>query len=89
MGRTSHDELAAKLREAATQVEVSTKYCHYKNPGNHYLVEGLEIREETEEVSVRYRALYGAGFTWNRLLSEWLKPAEVDGKSVARFQKVV
>lgn len=88
MAHKTPEEIHKIVSTALEKVEVGAKYFHYKNPDNHYIVEGIEIREENEEPSVRYRALYMEGVTWNRLLSEWLKPAEVDGVQVARFQKV-
>lgn len=88
MAHKTHEELIQLLEDATKKIEVGKKYFHYKHPENLYLVEGLELREESEEVSVRYKSLYGKGLVWNRLLSEWLKPAQLDGKEIERFQKV-
>jgi len=44
--------------------------------------------ENSEEVCVGYRALYGKGILWVRTLENFLEGVEIDGKSVKRFQVV-
>lgn len=85
MSHKDQAELKNKVAAASKMVLIGKKYHHYKNPALFYLVEGFEIREENQEVCIRYRALYDEGVVWNRLLSEWLKPALLNGEEVARF----
>ena len=45
MGHLSHEELLKRIEDAKTKVEVGAKYYHYKNPDNHYRVEGVGFIE--------------------------------------------
>jgi hypothetical protein len=83
--KLSESELKARLDRAATQVEVGAKYRHYK--GNYYLVNELAVLEATGEVGVIYKALYGEGITFIRVISSWLEKVEVEGKHINRFEK--
>ncbi|OGC97544.1 hypothetical protein A2634_02150 [Candidatus Amesbacteria bacterium RIFCSPHIGHO2_01_FULL_48_32] len=63
-------------------------YYHYKHPEKYYVVEFVGVLENSEEVCVGYRALYGKGILWVRTLENFLEGVEIDGKSVKRFQVV-
>lgn len=84
-----HIQLQKEIETASRKIRLGGLYYHYKHPDKLYKVMGLEVREETEEVAIAYQSLYGNGIMWNRLLSEWLKPAVVDGNSIERFVLVV
>ena len=58
-------------------------YRHYK--GNKYEVVGFAKHSETLEDMVIYKALYGEGGTWVRLLSMWEELVPVDDRQVKRF----
>lgn len=82
----SDEELAKKLTDAGTQIEVGATYKHYK--GNVYKVTSLAILESTLEAAVVYQAQYGTGVVFVRPVSSWLEPAVVDGQTTERFSKV-
>ncbi len=91
MAHTEREVLLKKLNEAKTQVEVGAEYQHTKSGGK-YIVTGLVIREDNEEVRVIYKELsHEPPITWDRSFDGqdgWIVPTEIDGKSVARFTKV-
>lgn len=55
------DTLDKQIAKAKKKVEVGGIYYHYKNPDKYYVVESIGCLENTEEVCVVYRALYGKG----------------------------
>jgi len=89
MGHLSSDELKQKLIAAQSQVDKSAKYFHYKHPEQFYSIEGFCLIEETEEVGVLYKPLYGdfGDVIWLRPISVFLEEIDVDGKKVKRFSK--
>ena len=62
------------------------KYRHFK--GGEYEVLCLAKHSETQEEMVVYRALYGEGETWVRLLSMWNDTVTREGKTYRRFTPV-
>lgn len=60
------------------------KYRHYK--GNKYEVLGVAKHSEDLSELVVYKALYGEGQIWVRLLSMFIEDVEIDGKKVPRFE---
>ncbi|OGM32528.1 hypothetical protein A2803_03145 [Candidatus Woesebacteria bacterium RIFCSPHIGHO2_01_FULL_44_21] len=70
--------------KAKKEVEVGGIYYHYKNPDKFYVVESVGFLENTEELCVIYRALYGKGIVWVRTLDNFLEKA--NGK--IRFTKI-
>lgn len=67
------------------------KYRHYK--GKEYEVIGLAHHSETLEPLVVYKALYesekfGKNALWVRPLSMFEGDVEIEGKKIARFQKI-
>lgn len=88
MAHKSEDILQKEINKARKLVEVGGLYYHYKHPEKYYIIESIAIIEETEEVCVGYRALYGKGFFWIRPLKVFLEKVEIDGKKVPRFKKV-
>lgn len=91
MAHTEREVLLGKLEEARTKVEVGARYRHTKS-GGEYIVRGLVIREDKEEVRVIYEELsHEPAITWDRSFDGtdgWTIPTEVDGKLVPRFTKV-
>lgn len=77
--------LARKLHDATAQVLPSSTYAHYKNPTKTYTVLQLAIIEATNEPCVIYQANYGKRLVFMRPISNWLAPAEWQGKTVQRF----
>jgi hypothetical protein len=86
MAHKSEDILQKEIDKARKLVGVGGLYCHYKHPEKYYLVEAIVIIEETEEIGVAYRALYGSGFLWIRPLKNFLEKVDVGGKKVPRFR---
>ena len=63
------------------------RYRHYK--GNYYEVIGVARHSETEEELVVYRPLYAASWPlWVRPKAMFLESVVVDGRAVARFERV-
>ena len=61
-------------------------YRHFR--GRRYGVLGLARHSETLEEMVVYRALYGEGELWVRPLAMFEETVEVDGRRVARFERI-
>jgi len=61
-------------------------YRHFR--GRRYEVLGLARHSETLEEMVVYRALYGEGELWVRPLAMFEETVEVDGRRVARFERI-
>jgi len=62
------------------------RYRHYK--GNEYMVIGVAKHSETDEELVVYRQEYGDRRLWVRPLAMLVETVEVDGKLVARFDRM-
>ncbi len=89
MTHTSQKEFNKKIKKARKRVEVGAKYYHFKNPDKLYVIEQIGILEETEEVCVVYRALYGEEIVWIRTLENFLSEKKTEkGERVTRFTKV-
>lgn len=89
MAHTPEEEIIRRFEEARKLVSLGALYFHYKQPDKYYVVESISIDEELEQPRINYRALYGKGLLWSRLLSVFLSKVELeDGKKVPRFQKV-
>jgi hypothetical protein len=86
MGHVSEAELLARLGQVT--VKPGERYAHYSDPEKLYEILAVGLDEETEQPCIVYRALYGANIVWTRLFEVWNRPAEVDGRTVQRFQKV-
>ena len=61
-------------------------YRHFR--GRRYEVLSLARHSETLEEMVVYRALYGEGELWVRPLAMFEETVEVDGRRVARFERI-
>ncbi len=61
-------------------------YRHFK--GNLYKVIGTATHSETLETLVVYQPLYGEGKLWVRPLANFMEKVMVEGKEVARFEKI-
>lgn len=88
MDRTTQEDLQEKLDKARKVVEVGALYTHFKDSKKLYVVESLGLLENTEEVCVSYRALYGRGILWTRTLDDFFAEKEVEGIKASRFNKV-
>ena len=84
--RLSQQELANRVTDAAAKVAVGARYEHYK--GMQYQVITVALLEATSEPCVVYKALYGEGVTFVRLLEDWLAVVEVEGRLTPRFSKL-
>lgn len=62
------------------------KYRHFK--GGEYELLYIAKHSETQEETVVYRALYGAGEVWVRPAYMWEELVEYNGKTQPRFQKI-
>lgn len=60
-------------------------YLHYK--GGMYVVNAIETRAESGQLSVSYSSLNGKG-NYNRLVSDWNKPAIQGDKEIVRFKEL-
>jgi len=79
MTNTDHipeSELTKKLNNAKEQVKIGSKYFHYKNPNQFYLILNLAIDEASETVSVIYQSLYGKNIIFVRPLESFLIPGK-------------
>ena len=81
-------ELKTELHEAETLVHIGARYSHFKTPSSEYVVIGLGILEETEEVAVIYQSQQADNFTFIRALSSWVEIVEHEGAHVSRFSKI-
>ncbi|MFM2479080.1 DUF1653 domain-containing protein [Celerinatantimonas sp. MCCC 1A17872] len=79
MSTSSSDEKPNNIPKAGI-------YRHFK--GNNYEVLDAARHSETQEWMVIYRPLYGERQLWVRPLSLFNQPAEKDGKSCIRFQRI-
>ncbi|MDB5161382.1 MAG: hypothetical protein JWO96_762 [Candidatus Saccharibacteria bacterium] len=86
--KLSHDELTERLDIAKQQIEIGSKYRHYKSPEMTYEVKDIVIQEADSEPCVIYQALYGNQITFSRTVSVWLESVEVEDKLVPRFTKL-
>lgn len=88
MAHAADDELRKGLAEAKKKIKVGQVYSHFKDPTKRYLIEFIGFWEQTDEVCVGYRGLYGGRYLFVRLLSVFLEEVEVHGKNVPRFSLV-
>jgi len=88
MARTTQEDLQKKVDNALKQVAVGAQYTHFKDPTKLYVVESIGLLENTEEVCVSYRALYGKGILWIRILDDFFAEKEVEENKVTRFKRV-
>ena len=85
---TSNNDLKDKLLRAEQFIKVGKTYRHYKSADMTYEVLALAFEEETLDLVVVYKALYGDKLTFTRPVSVWLESVELDGVSVARFAPI-
>ncbi|MFS8130506.1 MAG: DUF1653 domain-containing protein [Candidatus Dojkabacteria bacterium] len=90
MGHLTAEQLKQKLIEAEKLIDKSSRYFHYKHPEQYYSIEGFCLIEETEEVGVLYKPLYGdfGDIIWLRPISVFLEKVEIGGKKIKRFNKI-
>lgn len=62
-------------------------YKHYKK-GDEYLVTGVATNENTHELLVIYKALYGERSLWARPLDQFIEIVEINNQSKPRFEWV-
>ena len=84
-GEQGDEEGAAGLENDGMSVRPG-RYRHYK--GNDYTVIGIARHSETQEELVVYRQEYGDNGLWVRPLAMFVETVEVDGKLVARFERM-
>ncbi len=81
-------ELSKELEDAKSKIEIGSRYSHYKDASNTYVVEGLGFLESTNELCVIYQAEYGDNLVFLRPLSVWLEEVSWEGESVPRFTQI-
>ena len=74
-------------------LEIGTKYKHYKNKKHIYEIIGMARNSETLEEMVVYRALYdsldfGKDCLWVRPKAMFLENVDVDGLRGPRFEYI-
>ena len=79
-------ELARRVAQAKTKVEIGGRYRHYR--GGTYRVLDIGFHEADEALMVIYALEYGPGLVSVRLLSSWLETVEVDGHTQPRFERI-
>ena len=88
MNHVSQIELRRRIQAAEELVTIGARYAHYKHPELSYIVSGLAIREDTQEVSVIYTAEYDERIPFIRTLESFAGIIEADGVSVPRFRRL-
>lgn len=88
MSNTAENKLEAKLIDAMGQINVGSKWVHYKNPDHQYQVVAIGLNEENQEPCIVYVAQYGKQLVWIRDFDNFTQEVELEGKKVPRFQKV-
>lgn len=78
---------AEAVKRAEAQVEIGSRYTHYKDAAHTYKVMAIAIQEADESICVVYQAEYGDMLTFTRPLDSWLDVLDVDGEPVTRFNK--
>jgi len=68
-------------------IKVGERYRHFKG-GEYEVVSIAKNCDNENQLVVVYRALYGDGEVWVRLLEEFIGYKEVDGKMVKRFELI-
>jgi len=68
-------------------IRTGERYRHFKGGEYEIISVALNCDDVGQELVV-YRALYGDGGTWVRLLDEFEGFKEVDGKKIKRFEKI-
>lgn len=84
--RLSQEQLAARLTQAKTKVQVGGRYEHYKKLA--YVVLAVALWEETNEPCVVYQAQYGVQATFIRPLAAWDETVVVGDQTVPRFRRI-
>ena len=91
MAHTDSNQLLEKLNPEQYNIEIGTKYYHYKNPQTHYQVLNIDLSEWDEEPVVIYQNLADS-IIWVRKVNGengWNTPVQLDnGQIVNRFEKV-
>ena len=84
--RLTQEQLATRLADAKTKVQIGARYEHYKKFT--YVVKDVALWEATNEPCVVYQAEYGAQGTFIRPLAAWNEIVEVNGEQIPRFRKI-
>jgi len=85
--KKTYEELETDLKAAAKQVKPGSYYAHYKHPEIPYIVKGLLIIEENNEIAVRYASTAKVKVEFVRPLKVWLETVKWNGKTVPRFRR--
>jgi hypothetical protein len=88
MAHKPEQDLKQDLRVVGEQVEVGSRWQHYKDPAYSYRILGHAINEETDEPWIVYQAEYGECVKFIRRAAGFLSMVEVDGQNVPRFARV-
>lgn len=88
MEHKSIDTLHDMLKDAAAQVSAGSSYIHYKDSLKRYIVTGLSIMEDTDEIAVKYAMADVPDIEFVRPLAQWVEAVEWNGQQVPRFTRV-
>jgi len=83
--KKTYDELESDLKAAASLVKPGSYYSHYKHPEIPYVVKGMLVMEENNEIAVRYESTARPGVEFVRPLKVWLETVSWEGKTLPRF----
>lgn len=81
------EEILEKINQAKSQIEIGSKYYHYKHPDFLYTIIDIVVEEASDEPMVIYKG-QGDGLTFARPYKSFIEQVEVEGKMIARFSKV-
>ena len=68
-------------------LEIGDRYRHFKGGEYEIIAVGSNSDKPEQEVVV-YKALYGDGKVWVRLLDEFIGYKEIDGEKIKRFELI-
>ena len=88
MPHISQEKLSALITEAQTKISIGSKYCHYKNPDQHYEIIAVGMLESEEKPCVVYKALYEKEIIWVRDIDNFLEEIDTPEGKVKRFSLV-
>jgi hypothetical protein len=83
----SQEQLEKELQEARQKIQMGALYRHYKNK-KLYKPVYLATQESDNEMAVVYQQQYGGRLLFTRPISQWLETVDLEGKKLARFEKV-
>ena len=87
-GETPNDELAKQMASAKSQVSVGAKYLHSKSSAEYLVTDLAFFSEDTNQIFVVYKQLYGDELSFARPIEMWNEWVEISGKKIPRFTMI-